>query len=336
MWRRLSVLHVLVLACAAALCVAGVSFVLQQGGTSRAQEGAQVHEIHMRSFAPGATGRLTMLEGGASVRLIVMRLPLPQTLHESARYFVAWAVARGGGYTVKVGIVPRDADGNGVLEFFSPSALERYSIIVTAEPIEQAAYPRGPLILATRSGEVIVHIARNAARDTTIRGTVMYGNMRPAHPRRSDFFSDFDEALRAGETRTLTLIGGEVTPRARGTARTATRNGKTYVRVRVKRLPPPSVFGENLYLLWAHDPAGHRLFLGNFPDDINHTELYIREENVTFNVTDLLVTAEDRWSPILHPSSHQALVTSASRLLTRHRFWRRRRCRRSRAPRLAS
>jgi hypothetical protein len=326
-------LHVLVLACAALLCVAGVGFVLRHGGTSRAQEGeegGQIHEIHMRSFAPGATGRLTMLEGGASVRLTVMRLPPPQTLNESARYFVAWAVARGGGQTVKVGIVPRDADGNGVLEFFSPSPLERYSVIVTAEPIARAANPRGPLILATRSGEVIAWTARNAPRDATITGIIMYGNMRPARPRRSDFFSEFDAALRAGETRTLTLVGGEVVPRACGTARAAMHNGNTFIRVRVKRLPMPSVFGENIYMLWAHDPEGRILHLANFPDDINHTELYVREDT-TFNVTDLLVTAEDRWSPIPHPSSHHVLVTSASRLSTRHRF--RRRCRHGRTRR---
>jgi hypothetical protein len=311
MLRRLSVLHVLLLACVVWLCVAGVGFVLRSGGTSAAQGEGGRQEIRLRSFAPGATGRLSVLRGAAGawrVRLTVLRLPPPQVLDARARVYIVWAVAGGvggGGRVFNLGTVERDRQGNGGLEFVSPGALERYSVMVTAEVNAQATGPLGPPVLTTRAGEVF---AGGAGR--------------------ADFYSEVDDALGAGETRTLTLIGDGIAPRARGTASVTTRNGKTFVRARIRKLPLPSAVGADIYALWARAPDGRIAYLGSLPSNVNNTEIYVRA-GLAFRAFELFVTAENR-RPSIFPSSRSVLRTSAVRRSTRRRFRRRMRIRRLR------
>jgi hypothetical protein len=331
--RRLSVLHVLVLACAAVLCLAGVRFVLVQGGTSRAQDDALRQEIRLRSFAAGATGRLSVRPGvgGMIVQLTALRLPPPQALDARARKYVVWAVAGGGGRIVNLGTIERDELGNGGLAFSSPPALERYSVIVTAESNAQATNPLGPPILTTRAGEVIAQVIVSVPNRIDTRA-VLTGTTRASvgakGARRADFYAEVEDALDVVQTRTLTLIGDEVAPGARGTARLLTNMGKTFVRARIRRLPLPSAVGAHLYVLWAHAADGRVAYLGSLPANINETEIYVYAE-LSFNAFDLFVTAENS-HPALLPSNRRALRTTAmySPIRLRHRFWRRHRRRR--------
>lgn len=362
MERRLSILHVFVLACCALVCAACVGFILSYGGTSSAQGGAPAQEIRLRSLAPGAGGRLRLERGarGTLVRLEATGLPRPQGLDQRARKLVVWAIAGGaGGRTVNLGTIEPDASGNGHLEFLSPFH-ERYSVIVTAEASAQAASPLGPPVLTTRAGEVH-EIERTGSianrsepkREMPARAEVPRTEPR-AEPRTeprtrattilpttngakgehgADFYSEVDRALAAKEARTLSLAGGPIAPRARAVARVTMQGGNAFVRARVRGLPPPSSVGAEAYALWARSTDGRTAYLGSLPAQTDDAEVYVRTP-LPFNAFDLIVTAEQK-RPVIYPSSRNALQPAAEqpRPRKRRRFWHwRRRHRRHRRP----
>jgi hypothetical protein len=306
------------------------------GGTSRAQGEEPRQVIRLRSFATGASGRLSVRPGatGPFVQLTALRLPPPQTLDAHAREYVVWAVA-GGGRVVNLGTIATDEYGNGGLEFPSPPSLERYSVIVTAESNAQATNPLGPPVLTTRAGEVSAQVIVSAPNRIDTRAlipgttTTTRASVGAKGGRRADFYAEVEAALNVVETRTLTLIGDEVAPGARGTARLLTNSGKTYVRARIRRLPIPSTVGAHVYVLWAHAADGRIAYLGSLPANVNETEIYLYAE-LNFNAFDLFVTAENS-RPVLLPSNRRALRTTAmySPIRLRHRFWRRHRRRRT-------
>jgi hypothetical protein len=110
-------------------------------------------DIRMRSFAPPASGRVTVeaSEAGGRVRLTALSLPDPQTVAPGARTYVVWAISEG--RIVALGELRRDERGNGGLAFVRPEAFERYSVVVTAEASPAPERPGSP-VLSTRSGEV--------------------------------------------------------------------------------------------------------------------------------------------------------------------------------------
>jgi hypothetical protein len=131
-------LCVLLLACAAA--------------RAAGPQGERV-DIRMRSFAPPASGRVTVeaSEGGGRGRLTALSLPDPQTVAPGARTYVVWAISEG--RIILLGELRRDERGNGGLAFVRPEAFERYSVVVTAEAGPAPERPGSP-VLSTRAGEV--------------------------------------------------------------------------------------------------------------------------------------------------------------------------------------
>jgi hypothetical protein len=360
MERRLSILHVFVLACCALLCAACVGLILSYGGTSRAQDGQLRQEIRLRSFVPGATATLGVFDevGVTRVHLTATGLPRPQELDQRARKLVVWAVAGGaGGRTVNLGTIEPDARGNGYLEFFSPFH-GRYSIIITAEASAQAVSPLGPPVLTTRAGEVheierAGSIANRSEPKRDARAEAPRTEPRAetgSEPRTratttlpetnghkgehgADFYSEVDRALAAKETRTLSLAGGPIAPRARAVARVTMQGGNAFVRARIKGLPAPSAVGAEAYALWARSTDGRTAYLGSLPAQTDDAEVYVRTP-LPFTAFDLIVTAEQR-RPVIYPSSRNALQPAAEqpRPRKRRRFWRwRRRHRRHRRP----
>jgi len=157
--------------------------------------------------------------------------------------------------------------------------------------------------------------ARSATAATTTalrtRGDVRAGSAT------SEFFANVDEAIRSDAgARTLVLVGDRGARRARGTARVATReDGTAYVRVRFRRVPPPSRFGRGRrYAMWALNPEDlGTTYMGTLPArDINRRQTYARAEGVNSNKFRLLVTAEPR-TPAPRPTGRRVLMTFKGR-----------------------
>lgn len=325
---RDTVWPVMILVGTAALCVLGVRFVLMYGGTTSAQEQNRRLELRLRSFAPGASGRVIVLPNpnGGRVRLTALNLPKLQSVNPRARHYIVWAIAAGG-RTLNLGRLVPDERGNGGLEFPSPTPLAPYSIIVTAEANERAANPLGAPVLSTRAGEIVALYDTAepnrslASVDAANAGTTGRNARRSSN--NNSFYSEVDQALKAGESRTLTLIGSDIAPRAVGRARVAMQDGKAFVRARITKLPLPSAVGANVYVLWARALDGRIAYLGSLPANSNNTDIYVRA-GLAFSQFDLFVTAETQ-RPTVYPQGRRALGTSAVRTRTRRRFWRRRR-----------
>lgn len=132
-----------------------------------------------------------------------------------------------------------------------------------------------------------------------------------------EFFNSVDEALeRDADARTLVLVGDRGARRARGTARVATtEDGTAYVRVRFRRVPPPSRYGRGRrYAMWALIPEDGTVYMGTLPArDINRRPTYARTEGVNSDKFRLLVTAERRAAPAPHPRGRRVLMTFKGR-----------------------
>ncbi|HYY57341.1 MAG TPA: hypothetical protein VE842_08410, partial [Pyrinomonadaceae bacterium] len=116
--------------------------------------------VRLRSFIPTASGSLHFEptpEGGI-VRLTVLGLPRPGAVMAKATTFVVWASASGG-RVVRVGELQTDANGNGGLQFMRPATLDKYSVLVTAEPIATVEKLTGTVVFASLANEVTAFFA---------------------------------------------------------------------------------------------------------------------------------------------------------------------------------
>ena len=330
----------------------GVWISRAEHGASGAVSGATFDGKHLivrlRSFAPRASGRLEVepTTGGGRVRLTALNLPPPQSLAPNARTFVAWAT---GGRILRLGELRRGARGSGSLVFPHPSEFERYSLIVTAERDARAERPAGAPVFSTRANEVAALFpaapTRRERRATTKRSdapaapaTTTAGEtstpprattaaaataaLRTSGRVRADttggeFFTSIDEAIKRDPgARTLTLVGDRGARRARGTARVASEDGTAYVRVRFRRVPPPSRFGRGRrYTMWALNPENSgTVYMGTLPArDINRRPTYARTEGINSDKFRLLVTAERRAAPAPRPKGRRVLMTYKGR-----------------------
>jgi hypothetical protein len=109
--------------------------------------------VRLRSFVPGASGRVVVepTASGGRVRLTAARLPAPDSVAPTAHAYVVWAT---GGQVRRLGELRRDARGNAAFEFAHPGGFETYSVVVTAETDARAERPAGAPVFSTRAGEV--------------------------------------------------------------------------------------------------------------------------------------------------------------------------------------
>jgi hypothetical protein len=149
-----------------ALCL-----LLASSAAAHAAQGERA-DIRMRSFAPPASGRVTIeaSESGGRGRLTVLSLPDPQTVAPGARTYVVWAIAEG--RIVALGELRRDERGNGGLAFERPAGFERYSVVVTAEAGPAPERPGSP-VLSTRAAEVTMLYPALARNETPPRAEPM-------------------------------------------------------------------------------------------------------------------------------------------------------------------
>jgi hypothetical protein len=126
----------------------------------------------------------------------------------------------------------------------------------------------------------------------------------------AEFYESINSAVAdPSAARTLTLAGEGATSRAGGDARVATRGGTAYVRVRFRRVPPPSRFGVRKYVMWAETPDEGSLFLRALPTTrLNRRTVYARRPNVGSDDFQLSVTAE-RSYPRPRPRGRRVLKT---------------------------
>jgi len=279
-------------------------------------------DIPLRSFAPTATGRLTVepSDRGGRARLTALGLPDPQTLSRGARTYVVWASSAG--RFLRLGELERDERGNGGLAFNHPAEFERYTLLVTAETSAEPERPAGAPVLSTRAGEAQpVYAARTDERraPSSVGGGIGSGSSDHTRPRTStvttpkgtDFYAEVDGALDThGGGRALLLEGDRVAPRARGRARVTAYEGNGYVRVRFRGVPLPSSVGANLYAMWAVVPDGRIVYMGSLPATriINFADIYVRVAGFDADDFELFVTAEMR-RPLFTPSDRRALST---------------------------
>ncbi|HEY0078140.1 MAG TPA: hypothetical protein VGB73_05810 [Pyrinomonadaceae bacterium] len=288
-------------------------------------------DIRMRSFAPGASGRLRIdaTTGGGRARLTALKLPRPGNFASTANSYVVWAVSEG--RFVRLGHLETDANGNGGLEFTRPAEFDSYSVIVTAEPTAQAERPAGSPVLSTRAAEARALFSSDKDADRTARqqsaSTTSGGGGAskrtsksarlvdkspwPRSSRAGDFYSDVENALDAqGGGQLLELFGTDVTPGAEGAARVAVRTGTGFARARFLSLPAPSTLGANVYVMWGVQPDGRIIYMGSLPTDLNLDvqEIYLRTAGFTADEYSLYLTAE-RQRPVHQPSNVRVLET---------------------------
>jgi hypothetical protein len=341
----------LVLACAASLFVAAGTppSAARAGVTPRAARQTQRLDIRMRSFAPPASGHVTVEAsgGGGSGRVTVLSLPDPQTIVEDARVYVVWAVSEG--RIARLGELRRDERGNGGLAFERPAAFERYSVVVTAEIAADAERPGAP-VLSTRANEATT-LYPPAAPDraattpapepsapqpsTTPAPTTQPTAMptptptpaqpplpptpsvpasRPRTTRAASFFVEVEDAITlSGGGRVIELGGERPAPDARGTARAATHEGSAYVLATFRGVPLPSTVGASVYVLWAIVPDGRIVYMGSLPstEDLNAAGIYVRTAGFGQDTFELFVTAE-RARPAPAPSDNKVLTPKQS------------------------
>lgn len=300
-------------------------------------------DIRMRSFAPPASGRVTVeaSEAGGRGRLTALSLPDPQTIAPGARSYFAWAVAEG--RIVALGVLRRDERGNGGLAFERPGGFERYSVVVTAEASPAPERPGSP-VLSTRAGEVgTVYPALAGERrpaapaaapapatpDPAIRSTAQPSPpFSPPATRRREaarrapargFYGEVDGALAAaGGGRHVTLDGEDLAPAASGQARTALSGGSAYVRADFQNVPLPSAVGAEVFILWAVIPDGRIVYMGSLPvgQVLNLAEIYVRTAGFDTDDFTLFVTAERR-RPAPSPSGRRVLSPKSARLIVK-------------------
>ena len=297
----------LVLACAASLFVAAGTLPLSARAdvTPRAARQTPRLDIRMRSFAPPASGHVTVeaSASGGSGRVTVLSLPDPQTIVEGARVYVVWAVSEG--RIARLGELRRDERGNGGLAFERPADFERYSVVVTAELAADAERPGAP-VLSTRANEATTLYPPAAPDraatppDTSATTTptpepstpqptptptaseqptptppttappLAPPPVVPAHRPRTTrvvtFFAEVEDAIvSSGGGRIIELGGERPAPDASGTARAATHAGRAYVRANFRGVPLPSTVNAAVYVLWAIVPDGRIVYMGSLP-----------------------------------------------------------------------
>lgn len=329
---RVVVLGLLVFAClAGSIPLGGVGACEAASGarrrdlTPRAQN--ERTDIRLRSFAPNASGQLTIEPSadGGRARLTALSLPDPRSQSRDARTYVVWANSEG--RIIRLGELRRDRAGNGGLSFAHPG-FERYTVIVTAETSADAERPLGAPVLSTRAGEAIAVFPAPAAASATPATTAAapaapgVNNTpapatRPARTRprtrtpAGDFYSEVDDALVSnGGGRVIELEGAEMAPRARGSARAAAQVGRAYVVVRFRDVPLPQAAGVGVYVMWAIVPNGQLIYMGSLPPDdaLNRSDIYVRVPGFSSAEFDLFVTAEQS-RPASEPSDRRALST---------------------------
>jgi hypothetical protein len=306
-------------------------FPTASANAKRAQDGRT--DIRLRSLTTRATGSLTVepSEGGGRARLTALNLPEPQTVAEGATAYVVWALS--GGRIVRLGELRRDERGNGGLAFDRPSELERYGIIVTAEPSADVARPGDP-VLTSRADEATAlypsekkdeSVAPGKSESAAAGGSVAPPpaptTRRDARSRRiaGDFYSEVDDALASnGGGRVLDLEGDTAAPQARGAARATLSSNRAYVRANFRGVPLPSSVGAGVYVLWAVVPDGRIVYMGSLPADeaINTAEVYVRVAGFDADDYALFVTAE-RARPASSPSGRRALSTKLDRTIVK-------------------
>jgi len=322
-----------VLACgAASVCLAAVvaRAAAAAAGGSSARAHAQVDrlDIRLRSFSPGATGRLTIeaSEGGGRGRLTVLNLPHAQTLARDARTYVVWA--SGDGSIVRLGELRRDERGNGGLAFERPAAFERYSVIVTAEASADAERPGAP-VLSTRANEATTlypPLAREGAPAPEAAAPPLVVAPPPSSAARGtrrrvagDFYAEVEDALASqGGGRVIEFEGERLAPRAGGAARVTQHTGRAYVRANFRGVPLPSALGATTYVLWAVVPDGRIVYMGSLPatEDLNRAEVYVRVAGFDADDFTLFVTAE-RGRPVHIPSDSRVLTPKNAKLIVK-------------------
>jgi hypothetical protein len=343
--------------------------------------------VRLRSFVPGASGRVVVepTAAGGRVRLTAARLPVPDTVAPNARAYVVWAT---GGQVRRLGELRRDARGNAEFEFAHPGGFESYSVVVTAEADARAERPMGSPVFSTRAGEVSAlyptttapraaegagesavrarTVTRGDAKETaapraksnaampntmpmptpsaatstarvkttpsrvapkiiapaipTTRASSAPRDSSPPRtssaPNSAEFYESIDTAVEdTSAARTLTLAGEDGARSATGDARVSTRDGTAYVRVRFRRVPPPSRFGVRKYVMWAQPqpPSDAPLFLRALPArGLNRRTTYARRRNVSSTDFQLVVTAE-RSYPHPQPRGRRVLTSLGTR-----------------------
>ncbi len=296
--------------CALALCWLSLAPAL-------AQQNGSEQEIRLRSFAPGASGRLTISPdaNGGRGRLTALGLPAPQETSISARIFLIWAIAPERA-AVRIGQLQTDARGNGGLEFALPTALDRFSIIVTSEPVANAVAPTGAPVLSTRAREIAAQY-RAETPDNARRAGADSGRAQSDRRRRrragatTNFYDEVNTAVDSNSSRMLELVGAEVTPDASGTARVAARESNAYARARFQRLTLPAGVAPigNFFVLWAIASDGRVFYMGSLPNEhVNEAEVYVRVNGTRAESFTLAVTVEDM-RPIIRPAGRRALST---------------------------
>ena len=310
----------LVLACAAA------AFLFSAASAKRAQD--ERADIHLRSLTTRATGSLAVeaSEGGGRARLTALNLPEPQTVAEGATTYVVWALS--GGRIVRLGELKRDNRGNGGLAFDRPAELERFGVIVTAEPGADVERPGDP-VLATRADEAAAlypspatNRESDAASNAPMPGPPPLLELTPrfrANRATGDFYSEVDDALAAnGGGRILELEGNTDAPQARGAARATLSSNRAYVRVNFRGVPLPSSVGAGVYVLWAIVPDGRIIYMGSLPTNeaLNISEVYVRVAGFDADDYTLFVTAE-RGRPVASPSEQRILNPKLARTIVK-------------------
>lgn len=281
-------------------------------------------DIRLRSFAPGASGHLTVepSEGGGRVRLTALSLPAPQNFAPAARTYVIWASSEG--RIQNLGELRLDERGNGGFAFDHPSGFDRYSVIVTAEGVAAPARPGAP-VLTTRAGEAHALFSTRATNTGAPTTSATPAATRPAtvsrRPRISgrDFYTEVDDALAAsGGGRRVELEGERIAPRARGTARTAVQTGRAYVRANFAGVPLPSAVGASVYAMWAIVPDGRMIYMGSLPvtEKLSEAEIYVRVGSFDSDSFDLFVTAE-RQRPVATPSDSRIMTPKNSKIIVK-------------------
>jgi hypothetical protein len=286
-----------------------VAFAQQQGSGPQKRLG-----IRLRTFVPNARGSLYFepsLSGG-KVRLTALGLPPSEELMPDGRAFLIWAVTAGLP-PVRVGELKVDVNGNGGLEFERPAALERYSIIITAETSAMAERPLGVIVMASNAGAVSAFFGKSPDVKANRRLGLELGRRVRSKQRANDFFKEVDNALNQspGGGRVLELFGEELAPQGHALARVTSLNEWAYVRAVMTKVPLPSEVGASTYILWTILPGGQIIYSGSLPTaSLNDTDIYVRVGGVNKDNFDLFVTAEAR-RPVARPSSRRVLSSQS-------------------------
>lgn len=291
-------------------------------------------------------------EAGGRVRLRATRVPAPSAVVPGARAFVVWASGgrverlgelrrdtRGNAalefthpaeFTHYSLIVTAEADALSERPSGAPVFSTRAGEVSSVYPVRReddravsrtaaraderrdergnargAAAVRGRTV--ARAGAERVEAPKSSAETSAAAATTA--------PRdTAGFYESVDEAVSdSSSARTLEMVGEDRARGARADALVAARGGTAYVRVRFRRVPPPTRYGVRKYVMWAETPDDGVLFLRALPARrLNRRTIYARRRNVGATEFNLAVTAE-RSYPAAHPRGRRVLTTVGGR-----------------------